>query len=1066
MENCNSTLSIHNGTGTTQNDRQNPALMPDFFLLDERKEQDFILFVQKLSKYVNFYNEFDEVDSDWSGFFEKESTSILILIANWNIQLLQNAFENKKNEIALNNGFTTQQKLLKDYFTQIKNEFELLINKTKTLDNEIVVKENLLSSDYAITDKLAFILNQINSSTDITALLKNYIFIKGVQQLFGLLLSWKNFSNSAIEYQLKNYSKHSPHYTLFLSFLKLLDVAQKKLNEFTKKHLDFYYKDVLHIQNQEAKPDYVHLVIEPYDLNPFLISEGTIFPADKNSSGQKKFYASTADQTINGIKLHSFLSVHFKNNSYYKSDLLSLNAMNEGFDVFTSKAQLFKEGLMIASPNLYLQSGERIIKLRFNDTKFNADNFDFYITGEEKIIEITDKENFKENSKLELNQNSEASFNAKFRADFNEDIKERAKLSVEYIKLTIPATEKKIVPFNKKLHPDFLVQTSFPVLKIVPKKINVLNSIYKIELNISVTKFKSFVLDSDFGRIDTEKAFYPFGEFPKNGNGIIISSNEFFMKKNARARIQMLAEEGSSKNYFVNRTKTFILDDGAYSEYKTKGDIPNIHPLIKFNFEEVAGNEIVSNGKIRIELNSSGFEGETFMLNYIKASGAKTDLPYKPRAKEFIFDYSVNEAINLANRKNDNDLTELYHSLPFGYKKLRNEILRFTQNKSLEGSVYLGFQNVEPKDGLNLLLQLEEGTANPLLEPATISWNYLSQNIWTQIESNALGDETLSLTQSGLVSITVPEFNSILNTELESNLFWLKISVSNIQAVCKFIGVHTQALKAVLTDYENSGVVFTENTPKETITKSYNSLNQVKKITQPYSSFGGKVTEKDEFLYQRVSERLRHKNRAITTWDYERIILQEFPEVYRVKSLNHYRYDTKISNVSAGYVTLILIARSSNTDIINWKPLLSLNKMLLIKEHLTKIASPHTRISVKPPKLEKVEIQFNVKFHNTEGMDSRLYINELIKTINNYLSPWAYETSDVNFANEIEFSSIIQLIDNQSFVDYITDFKVTQYFLDANNQVSGSPIQNLNKISPQTDYTLFVPNESHKIKEI
>lgn len=287
-----------------------------------------------------------------------------------------------------------------------------------------------------------------------------------------------------------------------------------------------------------------------------------------------------------------------------------------------------------------------------------------------------------------------------------------------------------------------------------------------------------------------------------------------------------------------------------------------------------------------------------------------------------------------------------------------------------------------------------------------------------------------------------------------------------MEAVCKFLGIHVQALKAVLTDYENSGTVFLENTPKETISKAYDTISNVKKIIQPYASFGGKITEPDSSLYMRSSERLRHKNRAITTWDYERIVLEEFPEVFRLKALNHYRYDTKISNVSAGYVTLIPIAKSSNSDNINWKPLLSLNKMLLIKERLGKIASPHARINVKPPRLEKVKIQFKVKFHHQEGMDTRLYIAELINTINEYLSPWAYDQTEVNFANEIEFSSIIQLIDNQSYVDYITDFKVSQYILNENNEVVGGAIQNLNKITPQTDFTLFIPNESHQVQEI
>ena len=38
---------------------------------------------------------------------------------------------------------------------------------------------------------------------------------------------------------------------------------------------------------------------------------------------------------------------------------------------------------------------------------------------------------------------------------------------------------------------------------------------------------------------------------------------------------------------------------------------------------------------------------------------------------------------------------------------------------------------------------------------------------------------------------------------------------------------------------------------------------------------------------KRISERLRHKGRAITRFDYERITLEQFPEIWKVKCINH-----------------------------------------------------------------------------------------------------------------------------------------------------------------------------------
>ena len=1048
MKKCNSMLSIHEGMGTTQRDRVRPALHTDFFLLDERDETHFILFVQRLSKYVKFYNEFDTNESDWSAFFQNESTAILIYLSSWNIELLQSTFEIKKNEIFLNTDLSSQKNLLLDFFTQLENEFNDFLKRARKLDEEIIEKESLLSSSYLINVQFGSVFNQINSSTNMTSLLRNYVFIKTTQQLFGLLLSWKDFSQKAVSFQLESYSKHTPHYALFLTFLKLLKIAKEKFNEFTKQHLDFYYKDVLKIQNKNAQPDYVHLVAEPFKVKPFLIPKGTIFSAGENGVGENKFYAVTSDQTVNQIKLNSFLSDYSEANVLYKANsLFKINAKGKSFNVFTNNKETYKEGIMIASPLLFLQSGERIIKLRFNNSNLIADNFSFFITGEEKIIEITEKT--------------------------NEDT---------FIKLTIPPSEKSIIPFNSELHPEFLVQSQFPVLKIISNTKSVISSINTIKIKIEVNQFKSFVLTSDFGAIDIEKPFYPFGELPKNGNGITISSNEFFMKKDAAATFEITSDSSSFliKDKVRDMVKLFNLNNGKWNEVSNELQaIINNNPLQEYYFDELVTESIVSNGKFRIELYNSNYTGEKYLQDFIEASTTTKNtttgtisttskqLPYKPRIKEFVFNYTVSETIDLTNIDIVNNPVEIFKIFPYGFAKQQAGVLYFSNLNANEGFIYLGFDTVSPQDGLNFLIQLEDGTANPLLEPASISWQYLSDNKWIELNQNAIGDETYSLTQSGLVAVTVPEFNAIKNTMLPSNLFWLRISVSNIQAICKFFGVHVQAFKAVLFDFEKAGTVFLENTPKETITKSYKAINGIKKVVQPYTSFLGRVTESDETLYTRTSERLRHKNKAITTWDYERIVLEEFPEVYRLKVLNHYRYNTAISNVSAGYVTLIPIAKASANENITWKPLLSLNKMQLIREHLYKKASPHIRINVKPPRLEEVKIYCDVKFHFVQGMDTRLYIEKLRNILNQYLSPWAYEEEDaIHFAHEIEFSSIIQLLDNQSYVDYITNFKVEQYQLGENNEVIGRAIQNLSNISPQSDFTLFIPTTNHAITEI
>jgi len=1028
MDNCSSNISIHQGMGTTQEERFLMALEPDYFLVDERKEIDFIAFAQKLAVHIKFYNDTNVEDGNWSNFFQWESTVILVQLYLWDVQKLQEEYKITKTKVKASTVISDQKKILLSYFETIDSQFLDFDRKINVLDSIILAKETLQGTKPYFVQKIKDLNDKINASNNPLSLISNSQFDKTVQQLFGLIHNWKQVAGESIAYQLENYSNHKPHFTLYLSFLKLLGIAQTQLNEFTKRHLDFYYRDILQIQPANARPDYVHLVLEPTPEKSVLVPKGSIFPAGKNSLGKNKFYTATADQGINDGKLNSFLS-HYKDSTspWKQSDFIKANAQNKSFNVFSDSATTVETGLLIASPLFFLGGGYRVIILKINDETLDLSLYKFFITGEKKVIEI----------------------NSGYYYD-------------NYIYLEILASEKKIIAHDPKIHDSINIKTDYPVLKIVSldgaKQIN----ITQLDIYVYVSGLKNFVLGTDTGLVDTSKSFKPFGDFPKNGNGFVIGCNEFFVKKNANLSLNI-------NPYFASGLdlQTEKLIDGLWTNTQTFNyEIENTNPILEYQEKNALPNSSSVSGYAKVILNDTDFAGEKFLETFITESKKTTVvLPVAPTINDISLQYYVSDSYN---NSSSNNPIEVYHILPFGYKKDELYDSKFPHDAPLGGELFLGFEKVVPKNGLSLLIQLAEGTANPRQEPATVEWSYLNQNSWTPIGPHEMGDETNGFTQSGLVQLTIPEFDTSQTTILEKSLFWIKIAVDRTDAICHFIGVHTQALKAVLTDFEQNGSVFIENTPKETILKFHEPIDFIKKVTQPYASFLGKKQEDDLLLYQRSSERLRHKKRAITSWDYERLILDEFPEVHRVKCLNHYHYNaTTISNVSAGYITLIPIAKSNNyQNPISWKPLLSLGIMNKIQQHIAKIASPHARISVKTPTLEKIEVKFKVKYHEIPGADTRLYATELIKIINAYLSPWAFENTEVVFAHAIETSALIQLIDNQIFVDYITDFEVNQIILNDTNDTVKTIYYKVKEIIPMTDFTLFVPNETHFIEEI
>ncbi|MCF2219901.1 hypothetical protein H9Q08_11330 [Chryseobacterium sp. PS-8] len=1036
-------MSIHLGMGTTQDGRFLSALQTNYFLLEEREEVDYVLLAKKMSHYITFFNDRNEKNGDWSPFFAWESTAILAQIYKWNIKSYEENYTNIRKTLLLLNDSKEQKKTIVEIFENLQHECTNLIEKVSTLDDAIKVKEFLQNHSSTIEKQIQDILDKINEQNEnsVVDLIQDYQFNKSVQQLFGLLLYWKNSTEEPLVQQLESYPAHSPHYALFLAFLKLLGIAKKHLNEFTQRHLDFYYKDILQLVSQKAQPDYVHLLVEPFSqASSFLLPEKTIFMAGKNSVGKNKFYASTSDQVINSIKIKSFLSHHIENSVWKKTNLLALNATNTPFSVFPSSTENTTTGLLIASPLFYMKGGTRTITLKFDSLTLNPNSFDFWITGEKKWIEITQKE---------LTQDKK-------------------------IQLSIPASEKAIVPFNTKIHDGDTINTSHPILKIIPKN-NTENIVTEnLEIKVEVKGLKNFIISTDTGAVDINKPFKPFGDFPKNGNGFIIGCNEFFLKKGAIATFSIEGDVtvvNSSLLYEMTGGKFIIKQNTLFNSTYT-----NNNPVKEYTEDAIPDKESVS-GYIRIQLNDSNYEKEKFLEKYIAIAksltlsppATATPLPSAPVIQSIVMNYSATQ--NYVFESSDKNLTsiEYYHLLPFGFQKIDPaNTLSLLPSFPEQGEIFIGLENAQKGNALSLLFQLAEGTANPRKEPAKISWEYLSNNEWKLIDSHDIGDETLGLLQSGIVKITIPEFNASETTLLPNSLFWIKISVNGLDRICNCIGIHEQALKAVLVDFENIGNSFLEITPPKTISKLYNSHPSVKEIKQPYYSFGGKKQEDDSLLYQRSSERLRHKQKSITSWDYERIILQEFPEVYRIKCLNHYRYDTKtVSNVSAGYVTLIPIAKSSTTSTIwEWKPLLNVSTLQKIKNRVMELCSPHVRLCVKPPVLEKIQVECKVKYKEILGADTRLYADIIKEAINRYISPWAYENSEVNFAKKIELSSLIQLIDNQKFVDYVVDFKVNQMILNDTENTIKRTLSDVKEIVPETDYTLFIPNDVHVIGEI
>jgi len=1048
MAKCDADIHTHKTAASQQSDRMPAALRTDFIHLDERGIADLIESTNKLSEQINFFDSNNVLANRWGSFFKWETTSILAQVSKLDIDSLLAEFKLKKRELLFTSSVADQQQVILPFFEEVSERIHALLQNIENLPDDFKSKAYFKQTQNNLKEINDEILKELTKSSNLQFTLQHHLFNKKVQNLLGLLKRWKVKSLDILNENLESYPKHTPQYALYLAFLKLFGFAQDNLNEFTQRHLDFYYNKILKLYPEQAVSDAVHICIEPHkNASSFLIPKHSIFLAGKDSNGHKKYYKSTADAVINQARVSAIFGSAIKGGKYYFQDLTAMNASGNSWKTFPQNELCRDIGFAMASPLLYLRGGERNLKLSFIDAlgekiPVKPDAFNFFLSGEEGWYQANA---FYENGETTLN---------------------------------IPAEDDSIVPFDKEIHEGISLDTAFPVLKIITKEGKIDNASFNsIQLDVSVTNYKQFKLFNATGEIDHTKNFEPYGSMPKKGNAMVFACKEFFLKKNAKGNLNITTDHTTEGFDMLSLSKFNFLQNGKWQQNdqwdSSKTDYPftNQSP-ISFDFTEdrnITAED--ANGFARFTLNDDNYLENTYLESYI--TGAKTEgstpLPYLPNILNISLDYTVSSNFSVSSSENTRAYS-LFHLYPKGYKPLKNIPLKILPPLTNKGECFIGIKGIKAGNSANLLFQIAPGTANPRQKPIKLKWYYLDGLKWKEFQTEDIGDETHGLTESGIIKLNSPEdLNFSKQTEWPAGYWWVKIEAKErIDAVCEIIGIHDQALKAKFTDYESIGTHFTEHSEADSISKLLKPNKNIKKIKQPYISFGGKLEEDSNLFYQRTSERLRHKGRGISIWDYEKLVLDNFPDVHQVKCLNHYRYDSaELNNSSAGYVTLIPVAKASSSKIPNyWKPLVDLGTMKRIEDFIKDRISPHVRLAVKPPKLEKLELAFKVKYIELPGADTRFYAQQLQEVINAFLSPWAFkENSPVVFQKSLNKSTIVHLIEQQTYVDYISDFKVNHLILDDTTNAIAERQNDIDKIAPKTVYSLFIPH-THKIESL
>src|SRR5690606_17482471 len=113
-----------------------------------------------------------------------------------------------------------------------------------------------------------------------------------------------------------------PHFVLLMTFFKLLEYSRERINGFTRRHLDFYYRDILQFSHAGAQMDTVHAMVKlEKNVRNFVLKKGTLLNAGKGPAGEDIQFATTENFYLNNARVAATKSVFLDREEF---DLVTL----------------------------------------------------------------------------------------------------------------------------------------------------------------------------------------------------------------------------------------------------------------------------------------------------------------------------------------------------------------------------------------------------------------------------------------------------------------------------------------------------------------------------------------------------------------------------------------------------------------------------------------------------------------------------------------------------------------------------------------------------------------------
>jgi hypothetical protein len=597
----------------------------------------------------------------------------------------------------------------------------------------------------------------------------------------------------------------------------------------------------------------------------------------------------------------------------------------------------------------------------------------------------------------------------------------------------------------------------------------------RIAIDVQVEGLKRVLAYNNEGQLDPSKPFLPFGALPAKGAYLIVGNHEMARKTLTDLRFTvewagLPVNVGGFRSYYegyetpywndVFQSEVAVLRDGEWHPIDParrarlplfesgRGDIVretrvlvvdaagSLRPLPAAVPEEMFAFDLrARSGFVKFTLvapeGAFGHADHRVLMTRVLAENSRLKRPrplpndpYTPAIAQLTVAYSARDVIDATSDSSvtgDRGEQHVFQIHPFGVRRIYpsqvGTLPPLLPTYLSEGNLFIGIEASRLSGVLSLFFHMADDSTRELsTEESQIAWFYLSANQWRRLEpSRVLADTTHGFLRSGVVTLRVPPDASADNTLMPAGLFWLSVAVSgDVKSFSSLYSVYTHGLMAARRiDAPYAG----ERVPEGTIRQTVLSLIGLTGVLQIEPSFGGRGAEDGTALRTRLSERLRHKNRASTPWDYERLVLANFPSVFTVKCFPCASVHSPTP--VPGHV-LVIVVPAAVGDALS--PRLDAVELGRIKAFLQERAAEFVHIDVRNPIYERIQVRCAVKFRDLAYPG--LQIALLNQAIVNFLSPWQSGGHKARFGWSVRREDVESFIRGLEYVEFVTDFSL------------------------------------------